>query len=877
MLAQFRESLNKDRLADFDALVSSVREASFGELKASDLRTALRLSLSEKLKTENESDRYAYGYVVEVFQSFVVTTEEFWDSEADRYQSGNFKRDYSVNGTAVTVGDRGIAVELSWVPVLASELPVAAASYLDCDSCYEAQTQETVQVLRTVERGLPTPEALACSARETHASEASGSMADATFSDENYVIEGIVPIVAGMSKNRKFYPASVLQRDVAVFNGLPVFYDHQDPDQPKPLKNIIGVLENARWDATAGVPRADLRYTKSSEAAIQDIRDKHTLLGGDRVGFSIDMSVKARVTQVEGMVAQSVEALIGGFDASTDVVFNPAAGGTFDKALETAQETKETGMTPEQLAALESMSADELRAARPDLFPATETQTAATDAAATAAASAATITPAAETVSRESINQMVREAAGRMVNETTFRTRVAEAKVSDRVRTAILREAEAVDFDPAKTGPIFEGWLNDAAAAQGGPKIIVPGISANGLRVNESVDMRYARLLGAAKNEDQVIDGQKIRRFTGLREAIFSFHPELMQMAAYNPRQFAREAIDKMHWGGGELSEALESRSREAIISTTFALSWADVMQKTLLAEVENPDLNTWRKIVSDIVPFADLTNTKKFIQLGDYPDIADVAEGAAYQYTTTPGEQKVEYKIGKKGTLEKYTWESALADDLSVLSRIPRKLGEAWAWTVYRFVFSLLTANSGDGATMDYDSLALYNAAHNNSTNTAFTVADLVVSEGKMRDQKDITQTGNPKPFKAKYLLYASETSLRQAIWEALVSAFKVNPLTTSGSQVNLPNYVREYFGLEPVEVYYPDNSTTRWELVADPRRVPTISVGFLNGMETPEIFVQDMDRVGTVFNNDVITYKLRGTIGADVMEHRAFSRGRK
>lgn len=820
---------------EFAAMQVEAQEASFGEFSSCELRSAICDALRAKRESEDGS---RYAHAVDYFRTFFITREE--DVIDGRWVEGYYKRPYTMDGLSVTVGDRGMRVEQAWVELLRPSVDTEPATDDDEDSMYEA-----------VERGVPCQEALAAQGDRVNAQEVTDSFREAEFSTG--VIEGIVPIRPGISKNNRYYSEAVLKRDYEVFNGIAVFYDHQDQNQPKPLKNVIGVLENARWDDELKAPRADMKFPPSMESVVEEIKQKHTMLGPDRVGFSIDMPITVTAKKVDGKTVRSVEALLGGDNASTDIVFRPAAGGSFDQAFE-AQGNEDM--------ALEGLTLEEIKAARPDLFPAVE-------AVAEAAPVAAPVAAPAVEMSQETIDEKISKAAARMFNQSAFEARVRDAKVPQRIKDVMLREGKALDFEPSACESVITDWLNTATAAQGGPSIVVPG-GVN--RVTESEDVRFARLLGAGMGYDQEVNGQTVRRFTSLREALGAFDHNFKMLAVDAPQRFAREAINQMHWGGGELSEYVQGR--EAITSSTFSNAWADVMNKVLLKEMADPELNTWKALVSDYVPFSDLTRSHKFIRVGDYPDIAAVSEGAPYQYMTGATEEKVEFGISKYGNLEKYTWESALADDLGVLGRIPRKLGQAWAWTVYRFIYALFTTGSGVGATMDYDSKALYHNDHNNIASDAFTAAKLVEAEGKFRQQCDISQTSNFKMYRGKYLLYANETSLRQAIWEALVSSFKINPLSTSGSQVNLPNYIREYFGLEPIEVMY-SGTTTRWELVADPRRVSTIAVGFLQGMETPEIFVQDMERVGSVFNSDQITYKIRGTIGADVLDHRSFVRG--
>jgi len=59
-------------------------------------------------------------------------------------------------------------------------------------------------------------------------------------------------------------------------------------------------------------------------------------------------------------------------------------------------------------------------------------------------------------------------------------------------------------------------------------------------------------------------------------------------------------------------------------------------------------------------------------------------------------------------------------------------------------------------------------------------------------------------------------------------------------------------------------------WYLAASPKDCPTIEIGFLDGNEEPELFVQDLPTVGSMFNNDKLTYKIRHIYGGAVVDYR-------
>ena len=94
---------------------------------------------------------------------------------------------------------------------------------------------------------------------------------------------------------------------------------------------------------------------------------------------------------------------------------------------------------------------------------------------------------------------------------------------------------------------------------------------------------------------------------------------------------------------------------------------------------------------------------------------------------------------------------------------------------------------------------------------------------------------------------------------------------LATADGPSNTPNL---HQGLEPivVDIFTDAND---WFLVGDPSISPTIEVGFMDGKETPELFVQDDPVVGSAFTADQVTYKIRHTWGYGIVDYRPFQRG--
>jgi hypothetical protein len=75
----------------------------------------------------------------------------------------------------------------------------------------------------------------------------------------------------------------------------------------------------------------------------------------------------------------------------------------------------------------------------------------------------------------------------------------------------------------------------------------------------------------------------------------------------------------------------------------------------------------------------------------------------------------------------------------------------------------------------------------------------------------------------------------------------------------------------LTPISVDYWTDANDTW-LAASLDQTPLIEIGFFGGREEPELFVQDAPNQGSLFSNDVITYKIRHIYGGAVLDYRGF-----
>lgn len=313
-----------------------------------------------------------------------------------------------------------------------------------------------------------------------------------------------------------------------------------------------------------------------------------------------------------------------------------------------------------------------------------------------------------------------------------------------------------------------------------------------------------------------------------------------------------------------------ESIMREAIGMQTsdWAQILGDSVTRKMQKEAENPQLNLWRKLCSDIVPVNDF-RTQRRLKVGGYGILSTVAERGTYPSLTSPTDDEATYAAAKKGGTDDLTIEMIANDDVGAIRRIPTKLGRSAAQTIYRDVFGLLKNNlEQDGST------TLASSARANYGTTALSTAGYQALRTLMRS---LTKYGDSYEELGianipRILVVPNEledTALRVKNSDIAVSAIYTAGTSHYNTQTE-PNVYKSDITDVIVCDFWTD--TNNWWGIADPALVPTIEVGFYQGRETPELFVQDQPNVGSVFTADKITYKVRYIYGFAVLEYRSF-----
>jgi peptidoglycan hydrolase-like protein with peptidoglycan-binding domain len=642
-------------------------------------------------------------------------------------------------------------------------------------------------------------------------------------------------IAAGDSKNGRRYPHSTLADAAPMYSGAKA-YDHHRTEAELKSSTIGGIVGHYRdVEAKSDGLYGNLHLLPSATHAAEAL-DTSLALQKDGmaplIGISHDVMAKYRPITASGRRMQEATQITKVHSA--DLVADPAAGG---KATRMVAGGTDTGTLPEK-------QEDDVPPTKEDFLA--------------AMAEATDEELAGVGLARAVEAEEIEEEAEREIEATSVASPKAgwmgQAMIREKVKAAGLPEAVTESLTEQLPDRITEA---DVDARVAGLKTLMgiaervtldPGVGRVQV-TQESVDKKRKAL-------DAFFDGDYANGYRSFKEAYADFTGNRQRSfdEDYN-RTVLRESIGSA--AGFDSRRAVESAD-----STTWNLVLGDSITRRLVAEYSQPSLQTWRQVVSSVVPVQDF-RTQRIDRIGGYGTLPAVNQGAPYQPLTTPTNEEITYAITKRGGTEDLTIEMIANDDVRAIAKIPVKLGLAAAQTLFRFVWELL--NPGNNPTI-YDGAGLW-TGHSNSATVALSQTNLSAARKAMRSQAAYGDTADILSIVPK-LLFVCNT-LEELAFQLCTSAVAI-PATPAGPS-NTPNI---HQGLTPVVVDY-WTTTTGWGLVADPNMCPTIEMGFYQGRETPELLTQSDPSVGSVFDADKVTYKIRHIYSGAVLDFRGLYRG--
>jgi hypothetical protein len=387
-----------------------------------------------------------------------------------------------------------------------------------------------------------------------------------------------------------------------------------------------------------------------------------------------------------------------------------------------------------------------------------------------------------------------------------------------------------------------------------------------------SGDLRAAMIVNAVRFAANG-DTAKIEKHTTdvERKAAAPFaHATLMDMATEYVRGMgvstfglSREKIAQAAMFGPEKA-GLSGRSVTPYHTTgNFANLTLDAINKSMMiGYTEVPA--TWRGPMRQGLSVADFKTIHR-LRHGGIPNLPawnDVERPNRVSFADAKESYAVEcYSEGID-----FSYKLIVNDDMDALTRVPLGLGDAAARTVNAVAWSQITSNP-----LMSDGVALFSDVSGNRKQknletgsvSNYTTAINLLTQNMMVMRGENTPEGGAGPdilgLMPAYICVPA--ALRATILTLLQST--ADPYASQSGVANINRNLQLI-----VEPLLDANSATAWYLFAEPRRIDTVEVTFLQGQETPQI------RTVPDEHNLSITYYVLQTFGAKALNHRGMQR---
>jgi hypothetical protein len=319
--------------------------------------------------------------------------------------------------------------------------------------------------------------------------------------------------------------------------------------------------------------------------------------------------------------------------------------------------------------------------------------------------------------------------------------------------------------------------------------------------------------------------------------------------AFLDARENAEEALAEAGYDFDSLMEAinggedLDEQLVESGSSSDFPNYLADKITKRLMWGYTDVDSN-WRAYtrtysVPDFKPIS-------FTRLSEHQDLLEVPEGGRYEDSQIHEIVGPSITVRTLGRLFSLTRRVLINDDLNQLRDRPAAMGRSAARTLNKDVVGKLAAN-----VLCYDGNALHSAAHNNLMSGAdANLSEDAAAQMMLLIRLQTTDDGNRIGLRMRTLVIPPQL---ETIADRIVASTTVPqpqegltpvtpPVTTlwatqqhgrGGANVLAARFavVSDDYLMDPNDYYG----------FADPQEAPAMGTGFLNGDETPDIFLRD------------------------------------
>jgi hypothetical protein len=630
----------------------------------------------------------------------------------------------------------------------------------------------------------------------------------------------ITIIKAGNTRHGWRFPAPVLQAALSRFQGAACFVDHTDGlfQTNASVRDLAGVITDVSWDPDAGetgalTGRLALNRTPAADwlelLLDQIVEDREQGLAVPNVGLSADLYC---AYHLDGSTRVATDIRLVN---SIDVVFDPAAGGAFDRVLNSMK----GGITMKD----EQLSPGALSDSPPASAPPKAGEQRVTSEVQTGHQAQADVTAAAQQAQDllRAQCQTVLDGALTWCDLPQPMKDAIRAQFSGRVFAPESLDAEIKRYRTMLAGMLEDKVITGAGEALDGPR-------ASGMLSSlDRVQLAFEHLMGLPMPEQH----SDIPRLSGIREMYLMLTGDHDFYGRFYPERV-------------RLSNVTTASMTSAV---------KNVLNKVLL-QAYNVRPRWWAPIAHE-EDFGSL-NQITWMKTGGIGALPTVTEGGAYtELDWSDAEETADFV--KKGGYIGITLEMMDRDDVGSVKRIPRELGNA-AWrTLSALVSALFTDSSGTGPTMA-DGYHVFDASnHSNLLTTALSASawDAVVQAVYQQ-----TEPGSSAPLaiRPQFCLVPIEL-------ERTALAIFEQPWSTEATY----HYLEPRAGSARVVVVPEWTDANNWAAVCDPNDCPGICIGYRYGRE-PELFVADDQTVGSMFTNDEMRIKCRFIVAVGVADYR-------
>jgi hypothetical protein len=176
-----------------------------------------------------------------------------------------------------------------------------------------------------------------------------------------------------------------------------------------------------------------------------------------------------------------------------------------------------------------------------------------------------------------------------------------------------------------------------------------------------------------------------------------------------------------------------------------FPILLENVLGKVLLGAYATQP-NTWERFCKvDEVP--DFRTSNRY-RTGSLPGLDVIPEHGEYKNAAIPDGAKYPLLTKRLGKIFGISRETILNDDMSALTDMATKMGQAAMRTIETSVFTLITANAGLGPTQsDAQPFFHANRANVNATGSAISITGIDADRVVMRSTEGSERSGLPRP----------------------------------------------------------------------------------------------------------------------------------